>query len=163
MTGARDLFLRRIHKRNIIAVGMMICFIVSFLPVTGSWYLSLNGQTDLSGLVISAMTVKKHLDQKTSQKEIARTIDNIFKELKFATGKIRVKKDSEKSRIHLTRIVPEFPLQPEHFRLKIAQEYFYKITDKHSSYQSILILIDPPPPRNSLHILQKEITANISC
>ena len=148
MTGARNLFLKkRMYKRNIIVVGMMICFIVSFLPVTGSWYLSLNGRTDLSRLVISAMAVKKHLDQKTSQKEIARSIDNIFKELKIATGKIKGKKDSEKSRIQLTRIVPEFPLLSEHFRLKITQKYLYKITNKHNFYQSILLPPESPPPQ----------------
>jgi len=147
MAGKKNFFLIRMNKRDIISIGMMIFFIAAYLPVTSSWHISMKGRLDLSRLVISAMTLKTHLTETTSEKKRAQSIDAVFKELKFATGKIKVKNSPEKNKIHLTQIVPEFPLRSESFRMRVVQTYLYKITEIKKLYQSISLFIDPPPPK----------------
>ncbi len=149
MAGKTTLFLRKFNRKEIIAMVMIICFIVSYLPVTQSWYLSLNGRSDLSRLVISAMAVKKHLEQKTSEKAVAQSIDLIFKELKIATGITKIKLAPGKPKVLLTEIVPEFPLVPESFRFRMFQDYLDTIWSRMTLYHSISLSIDPRPPRQT--------------
>lgn len=151
------------NKRDIISIVMMICFIVAYLPVTSSWYISVKGRLDLSRLVMAATTLNAHIDKKTSEKKLARSIDIMFNELKFATGKIKVEKGPEKSEVLLTEILPEFPLIPKSFRIKVVQRSLYNITDNNNFYQSISLFVDPPPPKNKLYTLPFNIYSNISC
>jgi hypothetical protein len=146
MTGRNNLFFKRMNKRDIISIGMMICFIVSYLPVTSSWYISLNGRLDLSRLVISAMTMKNHIDRKSPEKELARSIDSVFKELKIATGQVKIHKTPEKKALLLTEILPEYPVLKFLSNLNSYQDFFILIPYKNVFYQTDQLPPEPPPP-----------------
>ena len=134
------------NKRDIISIGMMICFIVSYLPVTSSWHISMKGRLDLSRLVISAITMKTHFDQKTSEKKRARSIDAVFKELKFATGQVKLHKTPGKKPIHLTENLPEYPVLSALSGLNAYLDSFILIPHKNVFYQNDLFPPDTPPP-----------------
>lgn len=146
MAGKKNFFLIRMNKRDIISIGMMICFIVSYLPVTSSWHISMKGRLDLSRLVISAMTLKQHFAQKTSEKKLARSIDAVFKELKFATGQVKLHKTPGKKPIHLTEILPEYPVLKALSGLSSYPDFFILVPYKKVFYQTDQSPPDPPPP-----------------
>lgn len=134
------------NKQGIISIGVVICFIVSFLPLAGSWYLSLEGRTDLSRLVISAVTVKKNLDKKLPEKKIAQSIDNIFKELKFATGQVKMSTTPEQKLIRLAKIIPEYPVLNRISILNAYQDFFVLIPYKNVFFQTHRLPPELPPP-----------------
>jgi hypothetical protein len=146
MAGKKNFFLVWMNKRDIIAIGMMICFIIAYLPVTGSWHISMKSRLDLSRLVISTMTLKQHFAQKTSEKEISRSIGTMFNELKFATGQVKLHKTPEKKPIHLTEILPEYPVLSVLSGFDPFPDFYILIPHKKIFYQNDALPPDTPPP-----------------
>ncbi len=136
------------HRRRIIAFWMILCFGVSYLPVTNSWYLSMKGREDLTRLVTSMVRVKIDVDQKIPAGEFHQTMDKMFTELKIATGKVKIENTPEKGKVLLVEIVPEFALQPGLFRLCVDQKRLYSVSDQDQTHPSIFLTIDTPPPEN---------------
>lgn len=147
-----------LNKKHMTAAVMLVCFSFSYLPVTGSWYMSMNGRSDLSRLIISAMMVKKQLFQNASNKEISnketskkdldRSMQLVFKELKIATGQVKVGETHKKSAITLTEIVPDFPVPGIRPILNSCQDYFILISYKNIFHKFDQFPPDPPPPEH---------------
>jgi hypothetical protein len=142
-------FIRK--NTGLITLWMILCFSVSYLPVTNSWYLAMNGQDNLSRIVASVVRAKIELDEKTSAETVNQTINNIFKELKIATGIIKVQNPPRKGKISLIEINPDKPLQPAPFRLLVDKRQLYALSTNHKNYQSVSLSIETPPP-NSLEV-----------
>lgn len=134
--------------KHIIWLCMLVCFTMAYLPITSTWFLSFNGRSDLSALVTCAVRIKtKALEPTSSPKKIAQSLKALVKELKIAAGLAKVEKIPDKNKICLIEIMPEFPVKPAPFRLKIIQKSVGTIFEPDHSYTSVLLLIDPPPPR----------------
>ncbi|MFH2093476.1 MAG: hypothetical protein ABIJ31_14045 [Pseudomonadota bacterium] len=138
----------RANQQRIIALWMMFCFMVSYLPVTHSWYLSLKGRDDLAQIVVAVVQAQIDIKKNAPVKDRKQALDNIFKELKIATGKITVMPAPDKGGILLTQINPEIPLLQTSFRLRVDKTHFYTIMNEIKQYQSIFLTIDPRPPEN---------------
>ena len=126
---------------------MLGCFIIAFLPVTGSWFLSFNGRSNLAALVISASRIKPSAVASGCEKETSESLRRLFIELKIATGQVKLKKAKDKGKIGLIKILPQFPIRPAPFKLRIIQKLTGLIFEPDFHYISISHSIDPPPPR----------------
>lgn len=135
----------RDHKR-LIALFMAISFTVSYLPVTDNWLISFKGRANLSALVISAMAVKKVFGTKNETRELAGSLNSVFKELKIATGQIRPIKEQKSGPVFLTEIHPEYPLLSDLSSLSADSGTGQSVPDLQTFYQSIILSPDPPPP-----------------
>lgn len=136
----------QMHKQRIISIGMMFCFAVAYLPVTNSWYLSLNGRANLTRLVISAVSIKMQQDKKILRKELPRSFDNMFRELKIAVGLEKVQKSPEKKVISLTVIFPECPVLKIQSMPNTYHDSSNLIPYINVFYQTEQFPPEPPPP-----------------
>ncbi len=130
-----------LNKKHMIAAAMLVCFSVAYLPVTGTWYLSMNGRSDLTRLIVSAIMVKKHVFQVSSPKDLDRSMQSIFKELKIATGQLKRHETHKKSAVSLTEIVPDFPVPGMRLMFSAYPDFFVLMFNKKNVYK-----IDPFPP-----------------
>jgi hypothetical protein len=146
LTGSRHR--AKFHQR-IIAFVMLLCFAVSYLPVTNYWYLTFNGTQDLTRLLASVIRVKIDMDDQTSDRSVNQNLDNMFKELKIATGQIAPETPAGTGKIALVQIAPEFPLKPAPFSLFMNKRHQMCLYMFENNYQSILLSIDTPPPEIS--------------
>ncbi len=126
---------------------MLACFTMAYLPVTSTWFLSLNGRSDLAALVVSAVKVKPNMADSPSKKELSRALNQLFKELKTAAGLATPDATPEKSGIHLIHITPEFPIKPGPCCLNTIQAFMGTVWPPFYQYTSVFLFIDPPPPR----------------
>jgi hypothetical protein len=143
LTGSRHR--AKTHQR-IIAFVMLLCFAVSYLPVTNYWYLTFNGTQDLTRLLASMIRVKIDMDHQTPDRSVNQNLDNMFKELKIATGQIAPETPSGTGKIALVQIAPEFPLKPSPFSLYMYKKYQFCLYLFENNYQSVFLSIDTPPP-----------------
>lgn len=134
------------RRHRIICFLMVMCFSVSYLPVTNYWYVSIKGQEDLTRLVALMARAKINIDNKQSPEAVNQAIDSLFKELKIAAGIVQPDPPLEKGKITLVEISPEFPVHPVMFRLRIDKKQLYGLTGHDPFYQSICLSIDTPPP-----------------
>ena len=132
---------------RIISLWMILCFAVSYLPVTNSWYLAISGQDNLTRILAGIVKVKIELDEKTPAEQVNQTINNMFRELKIATGIIKVRTPPPKNKISLIEINPDKPLQPGSFSL-IPRNQLYALSISYKKYQSVYLPIETPPPRS---------------
>jgi hypothetical protein len=72
---------------------------------------------------------------------------DMFTELKIAAGIIQMDTPPEKGKISLVHIVPEFPLLPPAFRLRVDKKRLYCLSSYTHKYQSVFLSVDPPPPK----------------
>jgi hypothetical protein len=126
---------------------MILCFAVSYLPVTNSWYLAINGQDNLTRILTSVVKTKIALNEKTPAEQVNQTINNIFKELKIAAGIIKAKVPPKKNKISLIEINPDKALQPAFFSL-IHGKQLYALSIHYKRYKSVYLSIETPPPRD---------------
>lgn len=134
-------------KQRIISMCMLGCFVIAYLPVAGTWFLSLNGRSNLAALVISASRINSPVVASGCEKETSESLSRLFKELKIATGQIKIKKVPDKGKISLIKILPQFPIRPAPFESRIIQKMTGLIFEPDFHYISIFLSIDPPPPR----------------
>ncbi len=152
MTGKKNLYSIRINKKCIISFCVVICFIVSYLPVTQSWYISLANQSNLSRLIISAIKVKKQILHGASDKEVSRSMRSIFHELKLATGQINLNKIPKKKSINLTEIKADLPVPGLSQYSYCYDDFFSLIVYESIFYQLDQLPPDPPPPEHNFTV-----------
>jgi hypothetical protein len=114
--------------------------------VTGTWYLAMSGRSDLTRLIVSAMMVKKQVIQDTANKDLDRSMQSIFKELKIASGQIKRHETHQKPTVCLTEIVPDFPVPGMRLVLTAYPDFFILMSDKKKVYQTDPFPPDLPPP-----------------
>jgi hypothetical protein len=140
----RAYFVRK--NKQIISFWMILCFAVSYLPVTNSWYLSIKGREDLTRLLASVARTQMAFDREEHAETVSQTMADMFTELKIAAGIIRKDTPPEKGSISLVHIVPEFPVQPLPFKLKVDKKQYDHLFCLSKNYQSVFLPIDTPPP-----------------
>jgi len=92
------------------------------------------------------MAINHDVEQKTSRQELARSMDMIFKELKFATGQEKVSHKTDKKGIYLTQIMPEYPVLNRLSILTAYPDFCILIPYKNVFFQSHEFPPEQPPP-----------------
>jgi hypothetical protein len=136
----------KIRKHRVICFLMMVCFAVSYLPVTTHWYVGFSDRENLTFLVTAMVGLKMDTENRESVKSVNQSMDTLFKELKIAAGIVQPDPLPEKGKVTLVEIVPEFPVHPALFRLRMDKKRLYGLSDHEKHYQSVLASLDPPPP-----------------
>lgn len=140
-------FIRR--KQRIILSWVILCFAVSYLPVTNSWYLSPNGRDGLTRMVVTVVRAGIEIGNKKDAVACNQSIGDVFKELKMATGKIKIQSPFQKGWISLIEINPDVFLKTDVFCICCEKKILYSIRIQNRQYQSAILSIDTPPPENS--------------
>jgi len=136
------------NRKRLITMLIAVCFTVSYLPVADHWLVSFKNRATLAPLVTSAMAVKKYFGIKDNPEKLAGSLSSVFKELKIATGQIKLKATQKKGPVFLTEIIPEYPLLKCILLPYITSGAGELIPDENFFYQSIILSPDPRPPEN---------------